>query len=30
MEDYRAVNRVNWDERVPAHVASVDYQVAWS
>jgi menaquinone-specific isochorismate synthase len=28
MTDYRAVNRANWDERVPAHVASADYQVA--
>jgi SAM-dependent methyltransferase len=28
MDDYRDVNRVSWDERVPAHVASVDYQVA--
>jgi SAM-dependent methyltransferase len=27
MEDYREVNRVSWDERVPAHVASPDYQV---
>lgn len=27
MMDYRAVNRANWDERVPAHVASPDYQV---
>jgi SAM-dependent methyltransferase len=27
MTDYRAVNRANWDERVPAHVASPDYQV---
>src|SRR6516225_6640624 len=25
--DYRDVNRVNWDERVPAHVASPDYSV---
>ena len=25
MDDYRAVNRANWDERVPAHVASPDY-----
>src|ERR1700760_3216478 len=27
MEDYRDVNRASWDERVPAHVASADYQV---
>ncbi|HEY2576973.1 MAG TPA: class I SAM-dependent methyltransferase [Streptosporangiaceae bacterium] len=27
MADYREVNRANWDERVPAHVASPDYQV---
>jgi SAM-dependent methyltransferase len=27
MTDYRTVNRANWDERVPAHVASPDYQV---
>ena len=27
MEDYRIVNRANWDERVPAHVASMDYQL---
>jgi SAM-dependent methyltransferase len=25
--DYRDVNRANWDERVPAHVASADYHV---
>jgi SAM-dependent methyltransferase len=25
--DYRDVNRVRWDERVPAHVASPDYSV---
>jgi SAM-dependent methyltransferase len=25
MEDYRIVNRASWDERVPAHAASVDY-----
>jgi SAM-dependent methyltransferase len=25
--DYRDVNRANWDERVPAHVESVDYAV---
>jgi SAM-dependent methyltransferase len=25
VEDYRAVNRANWDERAPAHAASVDY-----
>ena len=28
MEDYRTINRVNWDERVPAHAASPDYDVA--
>src|ERR1700761_6727897 len=27
MNDYREVNRANWDERVPAHVASDDYRV---
>ena len=27
MEDYRTVNRENWDERVPAHLASPDYDV---
>src|SRR5580704_14102761 len=27
MEDYRVVNKANWDERVPAHVASPDYGV---
>lgn len=27
MEDYRTVNRENWDERVPAHLASPDYEV---
>ncbi len=27
MEDYKAVNKASWDERVPAHVASVDYEV---
>jgi len=25
--DYREVNRANWDDRVPAHVASADYAV---
>ena len=25
MEDYLHVNRLNWDERAPAHAASVDY-----
>ena len=25
MSDYRAVNRANWDERVPVHLASPDY-----
>jgi SAM-dependent methyltransferase len=28
MADYRTINRVNWDERVPAHAASPDYDVA--
>jgi SAM-dependent methyltransferase len=28
VEDYRTVNRENWDERVPAHVSSPDYHVA--
>ena len=27
MEDYRTINRENWDERVPAHAASPDYDV---
>jgi SAM-dependent methyltransferase len=27
MDGYREVNRASWDERVPAHVASPDYQV---
>ena len=27
MADYREVNRANWDDRVPAHVASADYAV---
>src|ERR1022692_4214944 len=27
MDDYRSVNRVSWDERVPAHAASPDYHV---
>jgi hypothetical protein len=27
MEDYQAANRETWDERVPAHLASPDYQV---
>ena len=26
-EDYRAINRANWDERAPAHAASRDYEV---
>jgi SAM-dependent methyltransferase len=26
--DYRELNRANWDDRVPAHVASPDYEVA--
>ncbi len=28
MEDYRAVNRASWDERVPAHAESPDYALA--
>jgi SAM-dependent methyltransferase len=28
MEGYADVNRASWDERVPAHVASTDYQVS--
>jgi SAM-dependent methyltransferase len=28
MDDYRSVNRASWDERVPAHAASADYDVA--
>lgn len=28
MDDYREVNRANWDERVAAHVTSPDYAVA--
>ena len=27
MEDYRSINRASWDERVPAHAASPDYQL---
>jgi SAM-dependent methyltransferase len=27
-EDYRALNRANWDERAPAHAASPDYALA--
>ncbi len=27
MDDYKAVNMANWDERVPAHVASPGYEV---
>jgi len=27
VEDYRVVNKANWDERVPAHVESRDYAV---
>jgi hypothetical protein len=26
-DDYRVVNRANWDERVPVHVASEFYAV---
>jgi len=25
VDDYRSVNKANWDERVPAHAASADY-----
>jgi SAM-dependent methyltransferase len=28
VDEYLAINRANWDERVPAHVASPDYAVA--
>ncbi len=28
MQDYRTINRANWDERAPAHAASPDYAVA--
>jgi SAM-dependent methyltransferase len=28
MDDYRTVNRANWDERAPAHAASPDYALA--
>ena len=28
VEDYRTINRANWDERAPAHAASPDYAVA--
>ena len=28
MDDYRSVNRANWDERAPAHAKSPDYAVA--
>ena len=27
VDDYRNINRANWDERVPAHAASPDYNV---
>jgi SAM-dependent methyltransferase len=27
VDDYRSINRANWDERVPAHVRSPDYAV---
>ncbi len=27
MDDYRSLNRANWDERAPAHAASPDYGV---
>lgn len=27
MNDYQEINRANWDERVPVHVASPDYKV---
>jgi SAM-dependent methyltransferase len=28
VDEYLSINRANWDERVPAHVASPDYAVA--
>lgn len=28
MSDYRDLNRASWDERAPAHAASVDYAIA--
>jgi SAM-dependent methyltransferase len=28
VDDYRTVNRANWDERAPAHAASPDYALA--
>lgn len=28
MADYLAINRANWDDRVPAHAESADYKVA--
>jgi 2-polyprenyl-3-methyl-5-hydroxy-6-metoxy-1,4-benzoquinol methylase len=28
VDDYRALNRASWDERVPAHAASPDYKLA--
>ena len=27
VDDYRSVNRANWDERVPVHVASREYGI---
>ena len=27
VEDYRELNRANWDERAPAHAMSPDYNV---
>ena len=27
MEDYRTINRANWDERAPAHATSPDYAI---
>jgi SAM-dependent methyltransferase len=27
VDDYREINRANWDQRAPAHVASPDYKV---
>jgi SAM-dependent methyltransferase len=27
VDDYRTVNRANWDERAPAHAASADYAI---
>ena len=27
VDDYRNINRANWDERAPAHAAAPDYDV---